>query len=449
MINMIYTYDTQKDSTKVKFIEDDRTYFTETNGESTLHICAKDINRRKFIKLCRKVVQEAKKNKIKKLEFSITDLMFDFEDKSDLVSLAVQSFEMANFDYNRFKTKRKSQLEEIIITGDVLKDEVEKGQLIGEMVNEARTLNNTPGGEMTPYLLASEAERLAENTDVTVNILGYKEMEKLKMGAILGVAQGSKLEPKLIVMEYKGAGDEKPIVLVGKGITYDTGGLNIKTGDGMLGMHMDMSGGGAVITTVILASKLNLKKNVIAIVPAVENAVGGDSYRPGDILVSMSGQTIEVLNTDAEGRLILADGLTYAEKFDPKCVIDVATLTGAALVALGQHTSAVISSDNELSKKLQDIGESAGDYVWPLPLWDEYEERVKGNFADLANIPANGNTRYGGTINAGMFLYQFAKKYKWAHIDMAPRMEPAPGDNLSKGSTGAPIQLLIKFIEEY
>lgn len=447
---MNYTYETKKDAVKVNFIEESKTYISENDGVLTLNLKAKDINKRKFIKLCRKVIQEANKNKIEILEFNVDDLMFTgLEDKDEITSLAIQNFEMANFVFEKFKTKKKDLVKEIVLTGDVSKEAVEKGAVIGEMVNEARILNNTPGGIMTPELLAEEAQRMAKDTDVTVNVLNQKEIEELKMGAILGVARGSKYEPKFIIMEYKGAGDEQPIVLVGKGITYDTGGLSLKPSDAMLGMHLDMSGGGAVIATIVLASKLNLKKNVVAIIPAAENAIGGDSYRPGDILTAMNGKTIEVLNTDAEGRLILADGLTYAEKFNPKCVIDVATLTGAALVALGTHTSAVMSSDDDLSKKLQEVGEEAGDYVWPLPLWDEYEENVKGVFADLANMPTVGSVRYGGTINAGMFLYQFAKAYKWAHIDMAPRMEPATSDNLSKGATGAPVQLLIKFIEQY
>ncbi len=446
---MNYTYDTQADSTKVTFTEEDRTYLVEKDGVTTLTIGAKEINRRKFIKLCRKVIQVAKQHKIKKLEFNMSDLMFDFKDASDMITLAVQNFEMANFEFDKFKTTKKVPVEEIILVGDVSKEAVEKGATIGEVINDVRSINNTPGGDMTPTLLANEATQLAKDTDVEVSILGQKEIEDLKMGAILGVARGSIEEPKLIVMEYKGAGDEKPIVLVGKGITYDTGGLNIKVGVGMLGMHLDMSGGGAVIGTIVLASKLNLKKNVIVIVPAVENATGGDSYRPGDILTSMNGKTIEVLNTDAEGRLVLADALTYAEKLDPECVLDIATLTGASLVALGVRASAVMSCDDELLKQLQDAGEESGDYVWPLPLWDEYEEGVKGTFADLANMGTAGSQKDGGTIMGGMFLKQFTRKYRWAHIDMAPRMESIPHDNLAKGSVAAGVQLFITFIENY
>lgn len=446
---MNYTYTTKSDSVKVKFINEEKTYLCEDNGEFTLNIEAKDINRRRFIKLCRKAVQEAKKNEVRTLEFNVEDLMFDFDDKDDIVTLAIQNFELANFDFDQFKGEKEWQVEEIILIGDLSKDSVTKGRLIGEMVNEARALNNTPGSDMTPGLLARSAEKLAMGTDVTVKILDQREIEDLRMGAILGVARGSIEEPKLIVMEYNGAGDDKPIVLVGKGITYDTGGLSLKPSDSMLGMHMDMSGGGAVIATIVLASKLKLKRNVVVIVPAVENAIGGDSYRPGDILTSMSGKTIEVGNTDAEGRLILADGLTYAKRFDPECVIDVATLTGAVSVALGHQSAAVMSKDDDLSRKLQELGEEAGDYIWPLPLWDEYEDSIQGIFADVSNVTTDESAGYGGTITAGMFLYQFAKEYKWAHIDMSSRKKPTPDANLSKGSIGSLVQLLTKFIEKY
>lgn len=310
------------------------------------------------------------------------------------------------------------------------------------------------------------AKKSAQGTKVKVAVLGKKELETLHMGAILGVAKGSSQEPQLIVMEYWGAGkgagrpivsrgadENNPIVLIGKGVTFDTGGLSLKTADSMLDMHMDMTGGAVVIHAVALAGKMKLKKNIIGIIPAVENMPSGESYRPGDILRSASGKTIEVLNTDAEGRLILADALTYARRFNPRLVIDVATLTGAALVALGQHASAVMTPDDELSQKLVELGEESGDLVWPFPLWDEYEQYVKGNFADLVNIPPIGNSRYAGVINGGMFLYQFAKDFapetKWAHIDMASRMTPAPNEPLARGATGEPLRLLFKILESY
>ena len=217
-------------------------------------------------------------------------------------------------------------------------------------------------------------------------------------------------------------------------------------------MHMDMSGGAAVMATLALISKLKLKKNVVGLIPSVENMVSGVSFRPGDVLKSMSGKTIEVVDTDAEGRLVLADGLTYAKKFNPRLVIDVATLTGAALVALGQKASVVMTRDKKLQDLLVDLGEKSGDYVWPLPLWEEYEEGLTGNnIADVANLSTK--KRYGSAIHGGIFLQHFTKDYPkgcvWVHIDMAPRMTTIPSDNLSTGAAGEPVRLLTKLIEEF
>ena len=427
------------------------------------------VNRRKFIRLCRSVIQSAKQHKYKRIAVEFDHSPFP-QMKSvalpELASLMAENFEMANFEFRTFKTKPKegwSDVEEVLICGNTpvgMKKGFERGQIVGKGVNACRELSNTPGGDMTPKHLAAAAKAAAKSAGVgaklKVKILGKKEMQKLGMGAVLGVAKGSSEEPQFIIMEYKGGNaNEKPIVLVGKGVTFDTGGLNIKTGDYMLEMHLDMSGGAAVIWSLILAAKLKLKKNVVALVPAVENMPSGSSYRPGDVLKSLSGKTIEVLNTDAEGRVILADALTYAKRFNPRLVVDVATLTGAALAALGVHANAIMTRDAELETLFRELGEASGDYVWPLPLWDEYEEGVKGNFGDVSNIPTQ-NSRYAGSINGGMFLYQFVKEgpgsgqaYPWVHIDMAPRMTSASGDELAKGAAGEPVRLLIKLIEQY
>jgi leucyl aminopeptidase len=241
---------------------------------------------------------------------------------------------------------------------------------------------------------------------------------------------------------------EKPIVLIGKGVTFDAGGINLKSSSSLLGMNMDMSGGAAVIHTIALIARMKLKKNVIGLIPAVENMTSGKSYRPGDVIRSMSGKTIEVLNTDAEGRVILADALTYAQKYNPKVVIDVATLTGAAMVALGERASAVFTDDDKLARRLEEAGEKTGDYVWRLPMWEEYENEIKGSLGDWTNVH-NKDSRYGGAIYGAIFLYQFIKGYKWAHIDIAPRMVAMTGENLAPGALGAPVRLLYKFIEEY
>jgi leucyl aminopeptidase len=267
------------------------------------------------------------------------------------------------------------------------------------------------------------------------------------MGGIIGVSRGSIEEPKFIIAEYFGGNkNEKPIILIGKGITFDTGGLNLKPSEGIYEMHMDMTGGAVVIHLIKAFARLKIKRNIIGIVPACENMPSGSSYRPGDILKTLSGKTIEVLNTDAEGRIVLADALEYAQKYyNPSLIIDLATLTGAAIVALGQRASAIFSNKNDLIFDLQKAGEVSGDFVWPLPLWEEYEEEVKGIFGDIANI---GKTKYGGAIIGATFLHQFIKEsgIPWVHIDIAPRMTSIEGEFLAKGSTAPGLALIVNFI---
>src|SRR3989338_7066307 len=257
-------------------------------------------------------------------------------------------------------------------------------------------------------------------------------------------------------MEYFGGQKkEKPIVLVGKGVTFDTGGINLKPSNSLLGMNMDMSGGAAVIHTMALVAKMKLKKNVVGLIPSVENMVSGKSCRPGDVIRSMSGLTIEILSTDAEGRVILADALTYAQKYNPEIVIDIATLTGAAIVALGERASAVFTNDDDLSKIMEETGEKTGDYVWRLPLLEEYENEIKGSLGDWTNVH-NKDSRSGGAIYGAIFLYQFIKNearsgkiLKWAHLDIAPRMTSMTGEYLANGALGTPVRLLFKMIEQY
>ncbi len=405
------------------------------------------LSQRQFIILCRSIVNAAKANKVKTFALELPEL------DEVRAQLAAENFEMANFEFNHFKTKPKegwTEVEEILLYGKSsasIEVAVKKGQEIGKGVNACRTLANTPGGDVTPTTLAKAAKDAAKGLPVKVSILGEKEMQKLGMGALLGVAKGSSEKPTFTIMEYKGAKDA-PIVLCGKGVTFDSGGLNLKPSNYIYEMHMDMSGAASVIHTVALAARLKLKKHVIGLIPSVENMPSGTAFRPGDVLKSMSGKTIEVLNTDAEGRLILADALTYAKKFKPAVVADVATLTGAAHVALGNYASAIMTRDEKLQAQVLEAAEKSGDYAWPLPLWDEYEEMIKGVFADITN---SSPIRYGGAIEGGMFLWQFAKELEcpWVHIDMAPRMTAAPGDELAKGAAGAPVRLLLKFIEEY
>lgn len=413
------------------------------------------VTQRKLLLIVRQIITLAKSQGIKRVALHLNDFSFRqlHIPRRELVEIIAVNLEMANFEFVRYKTPPPEgwkTVAEVTIAGDVSPDAregVERGQWIAEAVNACRELANTPGGEMTPRLLAEGAKEAARGTKVSVKILGEAEMRRLKMGGVLGVAQGSTEEPRFIVMEYRGGGaSEKPIVLVGKGITFDTGGLNLKPEGSIYEMHMDMSGGAAVIQAIVLAARLGVKKNVVALVPAVENMPSGSSYRPGDVLRSMSGKTIEVLNTDAEGRIVLADALTYAERYKPRLVVDVATLTGAAMAALGQRASAIFSKDEKLLRNVQRWGEETGEYVWPMPLWDEYAEEIKGTFGDVANI---GKTRYGGAITAALFLYEFAKNYPWLHIDIAPRMTSVEGEHLAKGAAGAPVRLLIRLLEEY
>ena len=436
-------------------------------GVETLEIGVgkfEELNRRKFIILCRSIIQAAKANKSKKIALSFDDTVGLFKNlKSvpleEVAQLAAENFEMANFEFNIFKTKPKEgwdTVEEIYLGvkppswSATLEKALQKGQEIGRAVNACRTLANTPGGDMTPTTLAKAAKNAMKGLPVKVTVLDRKKMQKLGMGALLGVAKGSTEEPTFTILEYKG-GKGRPIVLAGKGVTFDSGGLNLKSSNSIYEMHMDMSGAASVIHAVALAARLKLKKSIIGLIPSVENMPGNNAYRPGDILKSLSGKTIEVLDTDAEGRLILADALTYAQRFKPSVVIDIATLTGAVVSALVLYASGLLTREDALAEKLLIAAEESGDYAWRLPLWDEYEERVKGDFADLKNVPGGATSRYGGAIDGGMFLWQFAKELKcpWAHIDMASRMTSAPGDELAKGAAGAPVRLLVRFIEQW
>ncbi|MFZ1735521.1 MAG: leucyl aminopeptidase [Candidatus Moraniibacteriota bacterium] len=411
------------------------------------------MTRRKLVLLVRKGVMLAKARHAKRVVFSVSDFRFpalDIADR-DLGELIATNMEMANFQFTEFLTEPEEGfafVEQVSIVGasKSFQEGIVRGTIIGEEVNACRRLANLPGGDVTPQTLADEARRVAKGKGIVVKILEEKDMARLKMGGVLGVGKGSDVPAKFIIMEYRGGKKtEAPIVLVGKGVTFDTGGINLKPSESILGMNMDMSGGAAVIHSLALAARLGIRKNIVALVPAVENMPSGSSYRPGDILRSMSGKTIEVLNTDAEGRIILADALHYAKRYKPSLVIDVATLTGAALVALGERASAVFTRDQELEMKLREFGETSGDYVWPMPLWEEYDEEIRGTFGDVANL---GRTKWGGAITAAAFLAQFATGYRWAHIDMAPRMTAIEGEFLAKGAAGAPVRLLLKIVEE-
>jgi leucyl aminopeptidase len=316
-----------------------------------------------------------------------------------------------------------------------------QGQALAEGITLARELGNRPGNLCTPSHLAAQAKAIGRShKHIGVQVLERPALEKLGMGSFLSVSHGSEEPPKFIVLRYEGApASQAPVVLVGKGITFDTGGISIKPAAGMDEMKFDMGGAASVLGTFRALADLKPRLNVIGLVPTCENMPSGTATKPGDVVTSMSGQTIEVLNTDAEGRLILCDALTYAERFKPAAVIDIATLTGACVVALGHVHSGLFSADDELAQALLDAGKTAGDTAWRMPIDEEYGESLKSNFADMGNVGG----REGGAITAACFLAKFTKAYRWAHLDIAGTAWKSGG---AKGGTGRPVGLLTRFL---
>jgi len=317
----------------------------------------------------------------------------------------------------------------------------DQGLAISQGIELTKFLADLPGNYCTPSFLADQAVTLANNHDnLSVDIIDESGIEALKMGAFLSVSRGSRQPAKLIVLNYRGSTeDQQPIVLVGKGLTFDAGGISLKPGAGMDEMKYDMCGGASVLGTLQAVAQMQLPINVVGIVPSSENLPDGDANKPGDVVTSMSGLTIEILNTDAEGRLILCDALTYAKRFNPDVVIDLATLTGACLVALGRVPSGLLGNNDELCQDLINASETACDSLWRLPLWSEYQEQLESSFADMANIGG----RDAGTITAACFLSRFTKDYPWAHLDIAGTAWRT-GNN--KGATGRPVSLLIQYL---
>ncbi|MDC9614635.1 leucyl aminopeptidase [Xenorhabdus khoisanae] len=319
---------------------------------------------------------------------------------------------------------------------------IQHGLAIASAIKATKDLANMPPNICNAAYLASQARQLADNAaNLTTKVIGEEQMKELGMNSYLAVGQGSQNESLMAVMEYKGSKDAnaKPIVLVGKGLTFDSGGISIKPSEGMDEMKYDMCGAASVYGVMRVVAELQLPINVIGVLAGCENMPGGRAYRPGDILTTMSGQTVEVTNTDAEGRLVLCDTLTYVERFEPELVIDVATLTGACVVALGSHYTGLMSNHNPLAHELLNASEQAGDRAWRLPLGDEYTEQLESNFADMVNSCG----RSGGAITAGAFLSRFATKYNWAHLDVAGT---AWRSGKAKGATGRPVALLSQFL---
>jgi leucyl aminopeptidase len=317
-----------------------------------------------------------------------------------------------------------------------------QGAHVAAGVTLARELANRPANHCTPSFLADEAKRLGRQHGCKVQVLGRAQIEKLGMGSFLSVAQGSDEPMKFIVIEYSGAPRRQaPVVLVGKGITFDTGGISLKPAGEMDEMKFDMGGAASVLGTMRAVAGMRARVNLVGLIAACENMPGGRAVKPGDVVTSLSGQTIEILNTDAEGRLILCDVLTYAERYKPAAVVDIATLTGACVIALGHLRSGLFSPDDALAAELQQAGERALDPCWRMPLDDEYEEALKSHFADVANVGG----RPGGSITAAMFLKRFARKFPWAHLDIAGT---AWKTGAAKGGTGRPVALLSRFVRD-
>lgn len=420
---------------------------------------------RQFITLIRSAVASAKAHHVTALALTFDRSAYPKlleRDETWFASTLAENLTLASYEFRRYKTKKErgENLREIVCILPKTKSYTTgfaRGLTVATVANNSRDIVNTPGDDMTPRALASALSSFTKGTSIKVTAFDERRIQRENLHALYAVGKGADDKPRFIIMEYwplgkpASAKDTKraPIVLVGKGVTYDTGGLNIKPTGSMHDMHMDMSGGATVAAALVAVAKLKLKKNIVVLIPTAENAVSDRSMRAGDIINSHSGKTIEVLHTDAEGRLVLADGLSYATRYHPRVLIDVATLTGASLVALGQQASAVMTEDDTLREMLTKLGEESGDYTWPLPLWDEYKVPLRQSRADVVNIHPSFS-KYGGAIEGAAFLSYFVPKgVPWAHFEMAPRMDAIPSDKLAKGSTGEPIRLLVRFLEQY
>jgi len=350
------------------------------------------------------------------------------------------------YRFETLKTKRETRPvrpKRVVLplaSGSASGTAVAQATAIANGVDMARDLGNLPANHCTPSYLADTARKMARELGLKAEVLDVRQMQALKMGALLSVARGSEQPPKLIVLRYQGAGAKQPpIALVGKGITFDTGGISLKPAAEMDEMKFDMCGAASVLGAMRTVAELKLRLNLVVVVPTTENMPGGRATKPGDVVASMSGQTVEILNTDAEGRLILCDALTYVQRFKPSTVVDVATLTGACVIALGHHHSGLFSPSDALATELQEAGRDIGDSCWRMPLDEEYQEQLKSPFADMANIGG----RPAGSVTAACFLSRFAKGYDWAHLDIAGT---AWKSGASKGATGRPVPLLANFL---
>lgn len=370
---------------------------------------------------------------------------------SILAQAVVEGTYLRAYSFDSLKSKKdKNAINSVTLLSGKRGDEakvksgVKKGMILASSACFARDLINLPANIATPSYMAEQARKIASKFRIKCSVLGPGAIKRLKMGGLAGVARGSKEPPRFIILEWmRGPKSQKPIVLVGKGLTFDTGGISLKPPGNMHEMKSDMSGGAAVLGTMQAAAALKLKVNLVGLVPATENMPGGSATKPGDVLTAMSGVTMEILNTDAEGRLILADGLAYAGKYKPDCVIDIATLTGACMVALGSHASGLFSNNEKLLNQILQSGEETGERLWPLPVWKEHDDDLKSDVADLKNIGPRG----GSASTAAAFLQKHVKG-NWAHIDIAGTAYSNKAHHyIKKGGVGLGVRLFIDFIE--
>ena len=373
-----------------------------------------------------------------------------------MTEAALEGVILGLYQFTPYKTLEREKIkniEQITVVDDKddtlqeIRAAAKTAEAVARAVCFARDLVATPGNDMTPSDMAQAAQRIAKHKRVRLRVLDVAQMKKLGMNALLGVARGSDEPARFIILEYRGAKrGESPIVLVGKGLTFDSGGISIKPSENMEEMKSDMAGGAAVMGAIMATADLELPLNVIGLVPATENLPGGRALKPGDILKSLSGQTIEVVNTDAEGRLILADALTYAQRFQPAAVIDLATLTGACKIALGDHVIGMFGNDEPLKEKIRTAGERTGERVWELPLWEDYHELIKSDVADFKNTGG----RAAGAITAAVFLSKFVGDFPWVHLDIAGPAWLAKDKPYSpKGATGVGVRLLVQCLRDW
>ncbi|MBI4431874.1 MAG: leucyl aminopeptidase [Candidatus Omnitrophica bacterium] len=392
-----------------------------------------------------KAVDQAKSMKLSRLRIDVDSFEEHFPG-TDLAAALVEGAELASYRFDRYKSKKSPEppVEELELVSNAgptpaIRRAMDEAETVCEGVFFTRDLANEPANVMTPDRLAKSAAAMAKKNGLTCRVLGLAEIKRLKMGGILGVSQGSANEPRFIILENK-VKTGKPIVLVGKGITFDTGGISIKPSNDMDKMKFDMCGAAAVIGAMKVVADLKLPVKVVGLVPTCENMPGGRAQRPGDIVRFLNGKTAEVLNTDAEGRLILADALAYAERYKPKALVDIATLTGACAATFGDKCSGLMGTDADLVHRMKEAGEKSGERVWELPLWDEYNDLIRGNFADIQNI----SKKMAGTITAAMFLKEFAEHTpSWAHLDIAGTAWT------DKGATGVGVRLFVELVKSY